>query len=852
MAAYVQSARVSTSGTNATVMFNFPTATGNALVVAGRISATSPSATCSDSESNTYVHAGGIYNANGAVKFQTDVFVTANAAGGATPETVTYTSSVTGTIDVAIHEYRGLVQTNAGILDPTGFASAIDAGGGGSTSPSSGSKTPANQQCILFGAFGFSSGTPTFTAGNMGTGTTATMRQGINNSLITVDNFVLSTESYQANGTLSAAENWSALLVTLVAPPLAYGLTAAEIAAEAAAVPVKVVDYAYPPYCVDRYVVNVQPGVTAMDPAFNSAVTAAFYNTTPPLGNPPTNPINSKGGATVTWGQTGPYLLTTPINCAYGGSTGDAPGIIMRNIGSCDWGGESARGGANIILSIPAPGSGIPYKRSIGFDCTGNDSIVFIDLCMTTGSSAPQCGILFARNLAQGNLFNRLVRPHILGQFSICAVYNFGSENDTITDGYIGNEYVGVACATLIFTASNINNMVTAYSTDPTNNPLSIANSPYSTTIGHPVSTTVHDLQGMSLANLSYNSGSDVVRLDGTQGYHQRGGWMGAPSCRSMWYNDQSTVYTPSGGSPGNVGTAQDTQIRDVRFEHVAISVTENISGITQATSAVVTISSSAGINPFVHGNLVTFVGVVGMTQINGLLGSVTATGGVTTAWTVTTNINSSAFSPFSATGSPTLELIGEPLYGFCYGPVNTSGGASVSASSGLVLSGCHFDTLSPAVTTLDSNTTILEMLYENNVEQEAGYGIVVPGKIEYSTIISSTTVNVAGTLSNSTIIGTPSNWLITTNAGNNNFMSIQGGIAGVATFNGTGGTSASVTIPSNARPSSGISYYVTLGGNANGYCWVSGQTSSGFTVNCSAAPTTVNGLTVAYRITMV
>lgn len=78
----------------------------------------------------------------------------------------------------------------------------------------------------------------------------------------------------------------------------------------------------------------------------------------------------------------------------------------------------------------------------------------------------------------------------------------------------------------------------------------------------------------------------------------------------------------------------------------------QTITGITQAANAVVTISTGGSTNPFAVGNVVTFASVVGMTQINGLQGTVTAIGGVTTAWTITTSINSTAFTAWSSGGT--------------------------------------------------------------------------------------------------------------------------------------------------------------------------------------------------------
>ena len=76
-----------------------------------------------------------------------------------------------------------------------------------------------------------------------------------------------------------------------------------------------------------------------------------------------------------------------------------------------------------------------------------------------------------------------------------------------------------------------------------------------------------------------------------------------------------------------------------------------NVSGITQAASAVVTLSTVSTINPLSAGCTVELYNVSGMTQINGVIGQVTAIGGSSGAWTVTVNINSSAFSAYTGGG---------------------------------------------------------------------------------------------------------------------------------------------------------------------------------------------------------
>jgi hypothetical protein len=70
MPAYIQSAQLSSSGTSVTLAFGSNTGAGHALVVAGRIAATNvPTAGCSDTQGNSYLHAGGIYNSGGATTF---------------------------------------------------------------------------------------------------------------------------------------------------------------------------------------------------------------------------------------------------------------------------------------------------------------------------------------------------------------------------------------------------------------------------------------------------------------------------------------------------------------------------------------------------------------------------------------------------------------------------------------------------------------------------------------------------------------------------------------------------------------------------------------------------------------
>jgi uncharacterized phage protein (TIGR02218 family) len=72
--------------------------------------------------------------------------------------------------------------------------------------------------------------------------------------------------------------------------------------------------------------------------------------------------------------------------------------------------------------------------------------------------------------------------------------------------------------------------------------------------------------------------------------------------------------------------------------------LSESITGITKASSAVVTV----GAHTFVVGDVVEFSGVGGMTEINGLTGTITAIGDTT----ITVNINSSGFTTYTSGGT--------------------------------------------------------------------------------------------------------------------------------------------------------------------------------------------------------
>ena len=90
-----------------------------------------------------------------------------------------------------------------------------------------------------------------------------------------------------------------------------------------------------------------------------------------------------------------------------------------------------------------------------------------------------------------------------------------------------------------------------------------------------------------------------------------------------------------------------------------AANKTRAVTAITQAASAVVTV----GAHTFAVGESVHFTGVAGMTQINGLRGTITAFD----ATTITVSINSTGFATYTSGGTVnTNPQSGETVYGGC------------------------------------------------------------------------------------------------------------------------------------------------------------------------------------------
>lgn len=125
------------------------------------------------------------------------------------------------------------------------------------------------------------------------------------------------------------------------------------------------------------------------------------------------------------------------------------------------------------------------------------------------------------------------------------------------------------------------------------------------------------------------------------------------------------TIYKPVAGTTlvAVGGVAIDASMITIDTTDGTVTFAANktfaIAAITQAASAVVTI----GAHTLLVGESVHFSSVAGMTQINGLRGTITAVGGTT----ITVGIDSSAFSAYTSGGSVnTRPQSGEAVTGGC------------------------------------------------------------------------------------------------------------------------------------------------------------------------------------------
>ena len=136
---------------------------------------------------------------------------------------------------------------------------------------------------------------------------------------------------------------------------------------------------------------------------------------------------------------------------------------------------------------------------------------------------------------------------------------------------------------------------------------------------------------------------------------------------RSFSANRSNTIvpspgYLEGGTTVGFRGVAVRTKQKGVQGMSAATTSTVTlpvalyssaVTNISKAASAVVTTNDATWANnPFQKGSTLYFYGVVGMVEINGVTGNVTAIGGSAGAWTATTDINSTGFTAYVSGGT--------------------------------------------------------------------------------------------------------------------------------------------------------------------------------------------------------
>jgi hypothetical protein len=114
-----------------------------------------------------------------------------------------------------------------------------------------------------------------------------------------------------------------------------------------------------------------------------------------------------------------------------------------------------------------------------------------------------------------------------------------------------------------------------------------------------------------------------------------------------LFQGQHSLHLEPRGGNPITGCMFSHHQIRNDNTPNAISAI-----NIGTPTAPVITVSTVSAANPFAVNMLITYNGVGGMTQINELVGRVTAIGGASGAWTATTDTNCTGFSAFTAGGN--------------------------------------------------------------------------------------------------------------------------------------------------------------------------------------------------------
>ncbi len=181
-----------------------------------------------------------------------------------------------------------------------------------------------------------------------------------------------------------------------------------------------------------------------------------------------------------------------------------------------------------------------------------------------------------------------------------------------------------------------------------------------------------------------------------------------------------------------------------------------NITNITQAANAVVTVGTPHGLT---NGDVVYFSSVAGMTNINGLTGTVTAA----TSLTFTVNINSTAFLAYTFGGAASStkksikrwKITGNHF--LCDGAGSTSTGVQLAGMDNVDISDNSFQNIATAIGISVGNVaSITNVNVLNNVAVVSGNPLLTSGVINYLAVMGNNFTS-TGTMA-SQLLGTHNN----------------------------------------------------------------------------------------------
>jgi hypothetical protein len=324
------------------------------------------------------------------------------------------------------------------------------------------------------------------------------------------------------------------------------------------------VNFGFAPGVVDRYGTNTIPGSTDMTAAFQAAI----------------NQTKQIGGSAVSYGRTGWYKVSGPLDCTTAGQP-TQQGVVIRCTGGA--GHDLAHG----IFSTAVSG--------VVFDATGSDSFYMdsVNICTAIGlasGSCPVAGILWARNASGGSTIHRLHNVKIVGSFSNACFYNYGCEDTVLTGCYLANYCTSSNTRTRVYTASNVGALTSSFTPIMTG----------------AVSMTDHTVIGCQDLNVAGTTTSDCVFLEGIDGYISTGGWAysASPTAngRALIYIDQSSFGSARISINGLKGETSNTFLQ--QYGILVSNHAATLSGLTvdgcflpNASLAIATVGATAVID---------------------------------------------------------------------------------------------------------------------------------------------------------------------------------------------------------------------------------------------------------------